>query len=62
MNIPIMSTWEAVNDETRRLKVYGGWIVETVTLLHYEDPPTLTASAVFVPDAEHLWKIVKPKR
>lgn len=47
--------WEEILPQTRRLKVFGGWFVETWA---YDEHRTVTATtAIFVPDPNHEWEI-----
>lgn len=45
--------WDALDEETSRAKVYGGWI-----LCHKTG--TKSESMVFVADREHVWHIMPP--
>lgn len=43
--------WEELGSQTRRMKVFGGWVVNSYS------NEFRTESSVFVPDAEHKWEI-----
>ncbi len=42
-------------DLTNRAKVFGGWLVRTI--YHDSNKNVRTDSLVFIPDANHDWKI-----
>lgn len=50
--------WEAIAISTFRLKVYGGWIVETV---EFDEEHGACSSSVYIPDPSHLWIIEEKK-
>lgn len=47
--------WEKVTEDTYRLRVFGGWIVDT--MVYDENGLIKCNSTVFVPDKEGLWNI-----
>ena len=47
--------WEQIETHTRRAKVIGGWIVETVN--YCAGKPVI--STIFIPDRKHKWEIEK---
>lgn len=49
----ILLKWQRISEATYRLKVFGGWIVESCNT--YSDKAW--GSSVFVPDINHKWKI-----
>lgn len=56
--------WEEVvafgECSTQRAKVFGGWIVRTVSWTKRwgnDQVQSLAESSVFIPDANHEWKI-----
>lgn len=46
--------WEALDDETSRVKVVGGWLVCHKT-------STKSESMVFIADHNHQWHILVPQ-
>ena len=52
--------WEIVNDDTRRLRVPKGWIVNVYTTIISNGQTIHAANCLeFVPDAEHQWELRK---
>ena len=55
------SKWEYVFEnnhtvgDTRRLKVFGGWVFNTWSKDH--DGDVVSECACFIPDPEHKWEI-----
>lgn len=55
--------WETLfsdeNSHTLRMKVYGGWVVRTLSWFDHDEfkATGLTESSVFVPDLKHAWKL-----
>ncbi len=45
-----------ITETTQRMKVFGGWIVRTIT--EYQDA---SIAMVFVPDAAHKWDVSVPE-
>lgn len=45
--------WENIENDTRRAKVIGGWIVNS----WYFTEEAISDTTVFVPDKYHKWKI-----
>ena len=55
--------WEKVSEATIRLKVPGGWLVETFqsASLNYHSVST-SVSIVFLPDPHHEWILEEKKK
>ena len=59
--------WEEVSDQTLRLKVPEGWVVQVEQyVIEYDKhdnkiPKFLTTAVCFVPDPEHKWKLEDSK-
>lgn len=62
--------WEEINNfengygqRTFRGKIYGGWIIKSITHLTFgrydNDYEACSESMIFVPDANHEWVIEK---
>ena len=49
--------WEQLDENTRRAKVIGGWIVHTILV----GTKTASDSLVFIADRDHEWHIIKPQ-
>lgn len=49
--------WEKLDNDTRRVKVIGGWIVQTKIFEEGSRGVMISESSVFIPDAEHKWEI-----
>lgn len=58
-----MTEWEKVNSNTKRLKVFNGWIVKTEENVYdniqKSDPKIIqtSISQIFITDPEHEWKL-----
>lgn len=52
----ILWGWEVLDPTTRRVKVIGGWLVESL-YLHNKQP---SLSTIFVADRDHEWTISAP--
>lgn len=49
--------WERVYYSSVRLKVYGGWLVNTTLGDTGVSDEKLICTSTFVPDAHHFWKL-----
>lgn len=52
--------WEVLDKNSKRIKVIGGWIVYHESL--NKNGQTISESFAFVPDTDHLWTIIQPKK
>ncbi|MFC1587780.1 hypothetical protein ACFL54_05675 [Planctomycetota bacterium] len=54
--------WETIDPDqgggysTHRLKVYGGWIVKSISQVKGVNN-SITASVTFIPDLKHEWEL-----
>ena len=51
--------WEKLDEVSRRVKVVGGWIVQSEAM---SPKGQCAISAVFIPDSEHQWGILPPPK
>ena len=54
MSVRYTRKWEAIDNSTRRLRIYGGWLVNSETF-YQGSVELLSESLVFVPDMTHEW-------
>ena len=52
--------WEQLDEGTRRVKVIGGWLVNTHRRLDNGKSATFDQALAFVSDRDHEWTIVPP--
>lgn len=64
MNVKINEKWEQMNVDpdwayqtTRRLKVIGGWLVETSGTTPVSSVSEINVAVTFIPDPNHEWEI-----
>lgn len=56
MSVRYPREWEKVCSSTRRLKIYGGWLVHSSDIIQ-RDSDAMSESMVFVPDTAHVWHL-----
>jgi hypothetical protein len=49
--------WEQIAEDTRRARVFGGWIVQNLLFKEGERGVFMSESSVFIPDLKHEWSI-----
>ena len=54
----MMEEWEQIADHCHRLKVYGGWIVESWAVTGNSGD---RIGLCFVPDPQHYWEMPENK-
>ena len=50
--------WEDLDNSSRRIKVIGGWIVQTKIFEESKRGVMISESSVFVADRDHEWEIM----
>jgi len=50
----IVFTWEAIDSETSRVKVIGGWMIRSRT--------NKTEAIMFLADRDHQWLAIQPPK
>ena len=48
--------WEDIDPNTKRMKVFKGWVVLHYNWVYHDGQPTCE-SMVFVPDPNHGWEL-----
>ena len=52
--------WEKLDDCTMRARVIGGWLISTAPFTPSGSKAYPSHSAIFIPDPNHEWSILKP--
>ena len=62
MRTRIEWTWERLDDNTHRAKVFGGWVVKHYSYVETEKKNVVNCceSMVYVNDTDHRWHILQP--
>lgn len=59
MQKKIVWDWEILDANTRRVKVIGGWLIESNWAANKSQ---ISVSTVFVADRDHEWHVIPPHK
>jgi hypothetical protein len=54
--------WEKITEHTRRLKVFGGWLVQTTASWGMSEGVSISVAMCFVFDPFRMWQLSKEEK